>query len=288
MHTSALSERTMSAFMLSIGTSLSFESLFPGTQPPYDLARSIPNKIDLNEYDELWINIFTLFRNIVGSVPTVKVQSLTPDDVGYVLGEEAELIRDIVKMYTSGNVRVVFYSSSYHNLKSEFKHASVRTDNTEKQRQMTDLLTGSVSVFYRTQTKSDTLKHFKLYLEGEQQSRNKKILLLSNYAFDLLSHSQFSKMDLLESHTGVLKEKAKWHTKYTDGKNLVRMPFNKLLLQVFGDSQTFYPMDKNLRKDIIDLSESAKWNPLTTDERVRFTISQLKNPYFVSILKDML
>lgn len=288
MITSALSERTMSAFMLSIGTSLSFESLFPGTQPPYDPDRAIPNKVELNDYDELWINVFTLFRNIVGAVPTIKIPTLTPEDVWYVLGEEVELIQDIVKMYTGGNVKVVFYSSFYQDLKNQFKHASVRVDNTEKQRQMTDLLTSSVSAFYKVQTKRDTLKHFKLYLEGDQQSRNKKVLLLSNYAFDLLSHNQFSKMDLLESHTGVLKEKAKWHTKYSDGKNLVRMPFNKMLLQVFGDSQTFYPMDKNLRKEIIDLSESAKWNPLTTDERVRFTVSQIKNPYFVSILREMM
>lgn len=288
MITSALSERTMSAFMLSIGTSLSFESLFPGTQPAYDPDRVIPNKVELTDYDELWINVFTLFRNIVGSVPTIKVPSLTPDDVGYVLGEEVELIQDIVKLYTGDQVKVVFYSSTYSDLKNQFKHASVRADNTEKQRQMTDLLTGAISAFYKTQTKRETLKHFKLYLEADLESRNKKVLLLSNYAFDLLSYNRFSKMDLLESHTGVLKEKAKWHTKYTDGKNLVRMPFNKMLLQVFGDSQTFYPMDKNLRKDVIDVAESAKWNPLTTDERVRFTISQIKNPYFVSILRDMM
>jgi hypothetical protein len=277
----------MSAFMLSIGTSLSFESLFPGTRPPYDPDRPIPNKIDLTEYDEMWINIFTLFRNIVSSVPSIKVPTLTPENVGHVLGEEVELIRDVVKMYTQDRVKVVFYSSSYQKLKSKFPHANVRVDNTEKQRQMTELLTGSVSYFYRTQTKSDSLKHFNLYMEPGKGSSTKKVLLLTNYAFDLLNHVNFYRMDLLESHTGILKERSKWSTKYTDGKNLVRMPFNKVLLQVFGDSQTFYPMDKNLRKEIIDLSEAAKWNPLTTDERVRFTIEQIKNPYFVSVLKSM-
>lgn len=287
MLTSALSERTMSAFMLSIGTSLSFESLFPGTQAPYDPERPIPNKVELNDYNELWINLFTLFRNIVGAVPTVRVATLIPDDVGYVMGEEVELIQDLVKMYTGGNVKVVFYSSSYQDLKKHFKHASVRTDNTEKQRQMTDLLTGSINAFYKLQTKRDTLKHFKLYLEPIS-AMDKKVLLLSNYAFDLLSYKKFMKMDLLESHTGVLKERAKWHTKYSDGKNLVRMPFNEMLLQVFGDSQTFYPMDKNLRKDVIELAEASQWNPLTTDERIRFTVGNLKNPYYASILKEMI
>lgn len=286
MITSALSERTMSAFMLSIGTSLSFESLFPGTQPAYDPERPIPNKIDLNDYDELWINLFTLFRNIVGSVPTVKVPGLMAEDVAYVMGEEVDLIQELVSMNTDNRVKVIFYSSSYKDLKKHFKHANVRADNTEKQRQMTDLLTASINSFYKYQTKRDSLKHFNLYLEPLNSS-NKKVLLLSNYAFDLLSYKKFMRMDLLESHTGVLKDRSRWNTKYNDGKNLVRMPFNEMLLQVFGDSQTFHPMDKNLRKDIIELAQSSQWNPLTTDERVRFTVGNLKNPYFVSILREM-
>jgi hypothetical protein len=47
-------------------------------------------------------------------------------------------------------------------------------------------------------------------------------------------------------------------------------------------------MDKVLRADILELAERSNWNPLTTDERIRFTISGLKNPFFVSILKEML
>ncbi len=287
MITSALSERTMSAFMLSIGTSLSMESLFTGTQPPYDPDRPIPNVIDIRNYDELWINVFTLFRNIVSSIPSSKLATLLPDEIAYVLSEEVDLIKDIVNMHTSGAVKVVFYSSSYQDLKSKYKHAILRSDNTEKQKRMTDLLRETVGIYYKTHPLNDNFKHYKLHID-EPNSNTKKILLLSNYAFDLLSYKKFSKMDLLESHTGILKERPKWNTKYSDGKNLVRLPFNACFLQVFGDSQTFHAMDKTLRQDILELSEVNKWNPLTTDERVRFNISSLKNPYFVSILKEML
>lgn len=287
MITSTLSDRTTSAFLLSIGTSLSFESVFKGTNAPYDPDRPIPNKIDINNYDEIWINLFTLFRNIVSSVPSSSVSKLMPDDIAYVLAEEVELIQDVVKMQTSDSVRVVFYTSSYQNLKSNFKHAKLRDDNTEKQKQMTDLLKESIGIFYKMHALSKTFRHYKLYIKDNDTS-NKKILLLSNYAFDLLSHKNFSKMDLLESHTGVLKERSKWHTKYLDGKNMPRLPFNECFLQVFGDSQTFHPMDKVLRKDILDLAEKSNWNPLTTNERIRFTIGNLKNPYFVSILREML
>ena len=45
MLTSALSERTMSAFMLSIGTSLSFESSFPS----HDKEKEEKNAISFGE-----------------------------------------------------------------------------------------------------------------------------------------------------------------------------------------------------------------------------------------------
>lgn len=287
MITSILSQRTTSAFMLSIGTSLSFESLFVGSQQPYDQERVIPNNVDLTHYDELWINLFTLFRNIIGSVPTAQVNNLLPDDIAYVLAEEVEYIRDIVKTHVGSKVRVVVYSSAYKGLKEKHKHASVRGDTTEKQRRMTDLLNDVINIYYKHHPLHEDGKHYNLGI-GDANSINKKVLILSHYAYDLLSYKKFFKMDLLESHTGVLKERAKWYTKYTDGKNLVRIPFNEAFIQVFGDSQTFHPMDKVLRADILELAERSNWNPLTTDERIRFTISGLKNPFFVSILKEML
>jgi len=273
--------------MLSIGTSLSFESLFTGTQQPYDLERVIPNNVDISHYDEMWINLFTLFRNIIGSVPSAQVSNLKPEDIAYVLAEEVETIREIVRLQAGNRFRVVIYSSGYKGLKEKHVFANIRVDTTEKQRMMTDLLNDTINVYYKHNPLHVDGKHYNLGI-GDAESINKKILILSHYAYDLLSYKKFFKMDLLESHTGVLKERAKWYTKYTDGKNLMRIPFNEAFIQVFGDSQTFYPMDKVLRADILELAEKSHWNPLTTDERIRFTISGLKNPFFVSILKEML
>lgn len=286
MITSALSSRTMSAFMLSIGTSLTFESLFTGTSPPYDPDRPIPNKVEITNYDEMWINLFTIFRNIVGSVPSNEVVRLMSDDIAYVMGEEIELISELVKVNSGGKTKAVFYTSSYENLAKHYKHAKVRMDNTEKQRRMTDLMMASVTNYYKSHSLSDTQKHFKLHLKSDRP-RKDKVLLMSHFAFDLLSHTEFSKMDLLESHTGVLKEKAKWYTKYSDGKNLNRLPFNECLLQIFGDSQSFHPMDKQMRMDVLEIAENSNWNPLTTDERVRYTLGNIKNPYFATIIREM-
>lgn len=288
MITSTLSERTTSAFSLSIGTSLSMESIFEGQKPAYDPERPIPNKIDIGKYDEFWINVFTLYRNIIGSVPSNLVQSLMPDDIAYVLNEEIELIRELVKMYTGDKVKVITYSCDYRfsDLKKKHPHAKIRTDTTDRQRMMTDLTGQSISYYYRLSPLNEFSKHYSLGI-GDVKSISKKVLLLSNYAYDLLSNNKFLKMDLLESHTGVLKEKPKWYTKYTDGKNLNRLPFNSCFLQVFGDSQTFHPMDKALREEVKSLAEEKNWNTLTSNERIRFTLSSMKNQYFAEILKSM-
>jgi hypothetical protein len=47
-------------------------------------------------------------------------------------------------------------------------------------------------------------------------------------------------------------------------------------------------MDKQMRMDVLQVAENSNWNPLITDERVRYTLSNIKNPYFAAIIKEML
>lgn len=285
MITSTLSARTMSAFMLSIGTSLSFESLFTGTMPAYDPLREIPNKIDIHEYDEIWINLLTLFRNIYGSVPSVQASRLLPEEIADTLAEEVETILEIVKANSHSPIKVVFYTSDYADLSTVYKHAKIRGDSTEKQKSLTALAGETLTMFYKSHKLGDMFKHFRLHINNDQPSS--KIIILTHYAIDLLSYDKFTKMDLLESHTGVLKERHRWHTKFIDGKNLTRIPFNRLFLQVFGDSQTFHPMGKDIRSEILNIAEQYDWNPLTTKDRLRVTMDFIRNPYMLTILKEM-
>jgi len=45
-----LASRTVSAFPISIGTSLAFESVFFPRQPSYDPERQIPNRVEVTQY----------------------------------------------------------------------------------------------------------------------------------------------------------------------------------------------------------------------------------------------
>lgn len=74
----AIDARTVSAFPLSVGTSLALESVFNGVQEPIDPNRVIPQKVEINNYDAFWINVGTLFRNLYNALNKDSIKFLRP------------------------------------------------------------------------------------------------------------------------------------------------------------------------------------------------------------------
>ena len=280
----ALAERTMSSYPVSIGTALALESIQVGPNPVYDANREIPEKVNLDDYDEYWFNLMTLFRNIVGSVSKEGYNALMPLDIADIIEQEVDIIRTIIRELSNGKCRVIFYASDYSGLNSEFPFASLRVDSTEKQKIYTSLLTTSLGKYFKSQIKQEDLIHTKLWLKPKKIG---KALITTHFALDLLNHTGFESLHLLESHTGILKKKNQWHTKFHNGKTLVRIPFNRAFLQIFGDNQTFHPMDRKLRESILEVSEKYEWNWSTTKDRILLSINDIANPYFKAIIKDM-
>lgn len=279
-----LSNRTMSAYPVSIGTSLFLESLSDGPNPPYDPERIIPDRVDITQYDEMYVNCLTLFRNIIGAVDKDGYNRVTPIALRDVLEFEIDLIKDLINDISYGKTKVIFYASDYSELEKKYPHARLRNDTTEKQKIYTALLVNTLNAFFKDQPKSDNMMHFKLELKPKEST---KALIVTNYAIDLLSYKYFKNLDLLESHTGQIKHRPTWNSKYLDHKNLTRMPFNKVLLQIFGDAQTFFAWPKETRDSIIELANKYKWTGLTTTDRVKFCITNLKDPHVISIINQM-
>jgi len=283
--TDALNNRTMSSYPISIGTSLCLESLGKGPNPYYDPDREIPNNIQLSDYEEIWINLFTLFRNIISALDKDGFNRVMPHDLKDTLESEVEIIKLIVEQLTFGQTKVIFYASDYSNLNKHYPFASLRVDTTDRQRVFTSLLVNTINLFYKSQVKSENLLHFNLKLKPKKATKS---IIITNYAFDLLSYPEFTSLDLLESHTGILKNRSMWYTKFQNGKALARIPFNETFLQVFGDSQLFHPMDRKLRETVVELAEKNNWNSTSTYDRIKLGIDQIANPYFKAVLKDML
>ena len=111
-----------------------------------------------------------------------------------------------------------------------------------------------------------------------------KTLMLTNFAYDLTSKVE-GQIYLLESHTGAIKDKSKWYTKYYNGKDLATIPFNEALLPIFGDSQLFSPVGGAYRRAIVELSQKYNWSFATSKDKVMYGLDTLRDRYMADTIK---
>jgi len=287
---SALTERTTSSFPLSIGTALAFETLFDGSLPVYDDSRAIPDRVDINGYDVVAINLATLYRNIVGSVSATSRNTLLVNEITQVMVEEMIFITDLLRSSTDGRCVARFYRNKFEGLQKRFPHAKLRSANTPGQQLYQQEQNATLEFIFAT---ADNIKRAGVelceyeYLPAPVKA-GERTLIITHYPVELLAKRRYSKLDLLESHTGVLKPPALWYTKFQDGKQLAHIPFNSCMLQVFGDSQTFHPMPIAERREVLGLAEKFNWNALTTKERLKLGFEYLPNKELSKKLNSML
>lgn len=281
-----LFERAVSAFPLSIGTSLALESIFIGRQDPYDPERVAPVKININDYSDILINVDTLIRNILSSVTSEVLISLSSDNVLEILVQEIEMITDIFNVEGSGIVKPTFYIRNYNKVKKEFntKVVKFREAKTSKQLKVASLHKDTLDNFEKPEL------HHLVEHTGKHVSNKKmgKTIIITHYAVDLLDRSMFTELDLLESNTGDLKKRDRWYTKYYAGKTLTNIPFQKKLLSIFGDNDFIIPMPIGIRQDIITIANNHKWSPITTELKVHNDISlYVADKYFVTVFNTL-
>lgn len=269
-----LAERAMSSFALSIGTALAFESVFQGKQPAYDPERVIPVHVDICAYDELWVNLATLVRNIHSSVPTNEQAGLMGVDLYMTLESEIEIIRSLVEEGSNGRTHAVFYATNHSKLPGRHPHARMRLDTTDKQKVYTAMRDVVLDEYLLRHQGKTGMQVFEERLSPAVRCR---ALVLTNDAYDLLSYSRFAELHLLESHTGLLKKRAMWYTKYTQGKELMRIPFNACFMQVFGDSMHFHPWPIRDRLVIKNMADERSWTTLTTRDRLVYCFTEMKD-----------
>lgn len=274
--------RTTGQYPLSIATSLALESA-TGIHP--DIIALEPPII---RYKLFYVNIRTLFRNFMGAVETGGFSSSHPADMAVLLIEEMEQIIQIVNTYATQEIKVVFYLSEYNDLELKYSYSFIRAITTEKQRETQSYADEVYKLIIKhcgiAAPEGIYIKTFRLKLEAESYS---DCLILTHYAFDLVSYPLFSKLMLLESHTGHLKDRSLWYTKYYQGKELIRIPFREDLLQIFGDNELFRPFPSNNRKEIIAIAEKYNWTATTTKAKISMDLKNVKDPFFKTIISKI-
>lgn len=270
--------RTTGQFPISVATSLAIEAAL-GMYP--DRPVDPPPILD---YEELWINLRTLFRNIYGAFDKGVPETVSVEAYAEALDSEMEQIYEIITGRTNGLTRVIYYVSDYADMDKKYPYAVIRRDSTAKQKMFTAIMKDSIGLLLKKHPEGN-IRTVRLKLKPEHKT---KAMIITHIAFDLVAHQEFKELVLLESHTGAIKRRDQWHTKYYDGKNLAMIPFREDFLQVFGDNEFFRPTDIKLRKEILEVAVKNRWSAITTREKIRFGIEQLTNPYAKEILRNIL
>lgn len=264
------------AHPLSIATSLAFEGL-SGKHPDN------PTEEDLtSQYRQVWINVKTLYRNIYNAAEID--EKITPE----MHREFAETIlaeKDyIIKMLSEYNTKAFFYHNNLNDLKRKYPRATIREDKTAKQIQFTSVY-NSVAKLIFLRDKFPELKVFNGRIQPETQEQS---LVLTHLPLDLFSFHNFTlPLHLLESHTGTVKKREQWYTKYNDGKELSMIPFREDLIQLFGDKESIVPYLKKTRTAIIEIANKYNWTQATTLDKINYSINQSKDDYLKSVWRDI-
>lgn len=268
--------RTKGQFPVSIATSMALEGLFgiletaPTDTPPW------------REYTDVAINVRTLFRNLLGSISDEHTSTNTGYHYAIALIEEMTIIRNVVTQYSNGTINTHFYACSYDSLTGLFPFAFFKDLKTDKQKFYAKLENGTIDEIMQ---QLGTPNEFVRLYDTNIPLQVKQALLLTNYPVDLLTLTKATKVALLESHTGRVKERQHWNTKLHNAKSLPPMPFDRMTIRVFGDSgNLFAPYPLDTRKKIMEIATQYKWHSQTTRERVLQTIRLSKDAVFIQTI----
>lgn len=262
----ALINRAFSGFPVSIATGMALETLFEPVQPVYDDSREVPKKVNLKDYNNYIFNVSTLLRNLLNSLPSSEILLIPKKDILDTLLDEITFISELFQME---NLNINFYINNYQYVKDTYdKENILRKPTTDKQLIIENIMKYCLDFI----SKHDDVT---LFTKSIKYKNTDQALLLSHIAWDLLSYDNFIKLDLLESHTGVIKSRKLWNSKYypLPDHDMSFLPFMEYLLVKFGCSNMFKPAPL---KERIELWNSIKKkpgiNPLYTEKNFLFSL----------------
>lgn len=251
-----LQERPQSGFPVSIATGLALETIFEPTQQVFDETRVVPDRPDPSLYTDYLFNVSTIARNIITSVPYAELAKCSTKDVTHTFLEEIDYLHTLFQMQDK---RLHLYVNSYAFARQTYPE-KMRKATTQQQIHSFDLVEACVK---EAKKQTGMLSFAKDISVGGGSST----LLLSHVPWDLLSYGKFKRLDLLESHTGVIKTRKDWNSKYyrIPNKDMSFLPFWEYLLATFGDGVMFKPSPMKERLELYEAMLKKKVHPLMTE-----------------------
>lgn len=273
-----LSNRAMGTVVpISIATALAIESTI-GQHP--EMPTEDP---EIKRNQNLLINLRTLYRNLIGSIDKEQRGKLYPEILAEVMANEIRAIESALIQVANGRCGVQVYLCSYDGLRRRYPKALLRTATTDLQIAQLSLETATVKAFVDNHV--DQVDFIRTDMDFEQDDRD--TLIITHYPVDLLQRYRFRKLTLLESHTGKHKPPLEWYTKLGSGKDLARMPFDRMTLQLFGDGVMFHALGTKYRRHLIELADSHNWTPATTKDLIIRDVEMVRSVDLETQIKDL-
>lgn len=290
-----IASRATSAFAVSVGTSLGLESIFQSDQPSIDPTREIPQKVNILDYQEFFINVSTLFRNMMGSLPKEGAQGVISPDLKDALINEIAYIKALVDFHSSGKTNVVFYVCNYKKIESmQSNFITIRQDNTVNQKIYRALHNQAIAGVIKEIGAGDDFRIYDSEVNVVPLGKPSivpfkgKGLIMTHYAWDLGSYNKFTTLDLIESHSGKLKKRSEFYTKYYHGKDLPNIPFYKSMIPIWGDNEHFSPVHMKVRKAILEVAKQNNWTQLTTMAKIKDNLNNIKDKYLAEVITSII
>lgn len=262
-------ERTKGTVPISVGTALALEAL--PSAPMYT-------------YHSFLINLRTIVRNARQAydqytpTPSELYQACKEDIVG--------LAEFIVSLKLRTDLDIKFYYPSYRRLPSLFplaKLKNVEREGTDKQKEIAQLDKSVIDKLLPEFGKNIT------HVDSVIPEFAGQGLILTSHPVDLVTTKSYGRLNLLESHTGAIKNYTQFYTKLTGSDKLTNIPMNKLTIQIFGDNSiNFYSQSTAVKNEVKQLADIAHWSTASTPQMVARSIRSLNNSPEKEILLKMI
>lgn len=256
-----MDSRQMSGFPVSIGTSLALETIFTPIRDVIDEARIPPDKPDLSLYTDYIINLSTIMRNLLTSVPSKDLVTVPKSIIMETFLSEIDFLTNFFRM-NGMNPRFYVHTYDYPRKTYPDKLRLASSDQQKYHLELTEFCLNQVK-------RQNDVEHFnKTISYGPDTSA----LIMTHVPWDLLSYDKFRRLDLLESHTGLVKTRKDWNTKYfkIPDKDMSFLPFMEYLLSIFGDSVMFKPAPIKDRLELYESLAKKKVHPLMSELTLSF------------------
>lgn len=230
-------------------------------------------------YNHVYMNVRTLFRNLHGSYPKDEVPPA--NKLIDILIEEIALIDSLISQMP-GHLIPYFYITTCKSIYGQFPRAKIKEPKTPLQINYS-AIERKVTTGVLNKLK-EKIKLFDVKISGN----NSSTLIITHMPIDLLSANSFRKLSLLESHTGVIKGRSEWITKLTSNEEYRNVPFSALAIQIIGDKNNqFESLGRKITYHLVELAKTHRWTALTTVEKMKFDIRNLKDKYLMTVLLEM-